>query len=98
MGFYINPPNESKEVFLRREGRLEMDPKWPVEKDHFLVCLVDNGPFTAAAIAYKESEFKEFFSNPDDLRPKRWFLVDQKLVFDTLTPEEQTFLKIRMEE
>jgi hypothetical protein len=36
---------------------------------------VDNGPFTAAAIAYSPEELT-YFANPDDCRPKRWFLVD----------------------
>jgi len=39
------------------------------------VCLVNNGPFTAAAILFDERE-KRDFSGPHDARPKQWYFVD----------------------
>jgi len=61
MGYYINPVNGmSKEDWLYKT---------------FPVCLVDNGLFKAAGIAFDKREL-EIFLNPDDHRPKDWFLVN----------------------
>jgi len=38
------------------------------------VCFVDNGPFTAAGIAFDSNELAAF-ANPSDHRPKLWFIV-----------------------
>lgn len=40
----------------------------------FLVCLVNNGYFNAAAVAFDKREAEEF-TRPDDTRKKQWFLV-----------------------
>lgn len=79
MGCYVDPPNEEKEVFLEREGRevesdyISENYKRIKEKDELPVILVDNGPFTAAGIAYTEREFERFVRY--DNRPKRFFIV-----------------------
>lgn len=80
MGYYINPKTETKEAWLSKNGvksnmnevqQCEIGEKVPV-------CLVDNGPFTAAAIAYDAGERDEFLK--PDHRPKIWFLVDRELL------------------
>jgi len=78
MGQYINPPDMTKERFLHESGRRI---KHPIEAapDEFPVCLVDNGPFTAAGIAYDDREVEEF-SKPTDHRPKAWFAVKRSLL------------------
>ena len=38
------------------------------------VCLVDNGPFTAAGIVFSESEFYNITLSEDN-RQKSWYLV-----------------------
>lgn len=73
MGIYINPSDQTKEEFLEEHSGVVGLPSWPPPVGHVLVCLVDNGPFKAAAVAYSEEEFKEF-SHPDG-RPKTWFHV-----------------------
>lgn len=45
----------------------------PIKFTNNLVCVVDNGPFEAAAYAYSENEMEEF-KYPDG-RPKRWLTV-----------------------
>lgn len=77
MGYYINPRNESKENFLEREGeRITSKIEWEdMSKFKLPVCLVDNGYFTAAAIGYSKEEWEVFSKNPNDLRPKSFWIV-----------------------
>jgi hypothetical protein len=84
MGYYINPTNMSKEQWLRENG-VEV-PK-PIAKHHpagdeLVVCLVDNGAFTAAGIAYDDGE-RDAFMYPDS-RPMRWYLVKRELLKEWL--------------
>lgn len=77
MGFYINPDAETwgtKEDWLTVFGEVVKEPEWPPAPDLVLVCLVDNGPFTAAAICYNEQEFDEF-NRDDEPRPRKWYVV-----------------------
>ena len=80
MGCYVNPANETKESFLKREGIAVNNPSWLSKPKNTLpVVLMDNGSFSAAGIAYSERELKEF-TRPDDYRLKTFFYVDiQKL-------------------
>ena len=76
MGCYINPETETKEEFLRRVGTpLQEAPKWDeIPKGSLAVCWVNNGPFSAAGVAFDEREL-EAFMVPEDRRPKKWFIV-----------------------
>lgn len=76
MGYYINPPGESKESWLEREAVETEGPVAP-SAERFPVCLVDNGMFTAAAIGWCDMEMLAF-ADPEDIRPKRWFSVERR--------------------
>lgn len=81
MGCYVNPQTGTKEEWLA-ENAQEMSgpPHWGQgfdPKEQLPVCLVDNGPFTAAAVAYCERELEDF-NLPTDHRPKRWFMAPVK--------------------
>ena len=54
MGFYVNPPDMTKEEWLQKHGQVTETPAWPVPEGTILVCLVKNPTFTAAGIAYCE--------------------------------------------
>jgi hypothetical protein len=96
MGFYINPPNgEAKSVFLERVGQ-RIPP--PTAKFHYsdvpndvaIVCLVSNGSWDAAGIAYSEEELHRF-AYPGDRRPRKWYLIPRDRAIaacEDLTAEE----------
>ena len=76
MGIYINPKNMSKEKWLESNAKYTdfIPPSFDQSKETMVVCLVDNGPFTAAGIAYSEKELRDF-AIPDG-RMKMWFVVE----------------------
>ncbi|MBL1322153.1 MAG: hypothetical protein COA63_014010 [Methylophaga sp.] len=75
MGYYINPKDMSKEAWLNIHGIPMMyAPVLFTDEIHYAVCLVDNGMFTAAAVAYSQDELETF--RHDDGRPKTWYWAD----------------------
>ena len=78
-GYYVNPRDESKEAFLAQHGiEVLRTFRWSDLPSGCLpVVLVDNGPFTAAAICYSEKELAEF-TRTDDRRPRTIFVVKIK--------------------
>jgi hypothetical protein len=86
MGLYINPPQESKETFLDQYGRmitLSDFLTFDFTSDEVPVCLVDNGPFTAAGIAYDAREVKAW-TDPNDYRLKEYWAVPIKCITEEL--------------
>ena len=85
MGVYINPPSETKEAFLTREGlpiTTSAVRQWDFSKrDCLPVALVNNGPFTAAGVAYDHREAEEF-TRPSDPRPRAYFAVPIEVLLD----------------
>jgi hypothetical protein len=75
MGYYINPKNCTKEQYLAEHARQVSTgyARDHIAGDDVLVCLVDNGPFTAAAIAHDDRE-RDAFMIPDH-RPKKWYAM-----------------------
>jgi len=91
MGFYVNPHLMPKEEWLHVNAYYEGDDaelakKEADFKDTFPVCLVDNGPFTAAGIAFDEIEWEEIVGPPEDNRPKRWFIVHKEYLIGVSEP------------
>ncbi len=80
MGYYVNPERQSKMSWLNDNGRMMGESvKSPPPPGYHYVCVVNNGAFLAAGIAYDERE-RQAFAIPDD-REKLWFLVpDNKLI------------------
>ena len=65
MGLYINPPSTTKEAFLVKYGTIISQEEFagfiPAKNpDHIAICLMDNGPFTAAGIGYSSAECRAF--------------------------------------
>jgi hypothetical protein len=83
MGYYIDPPHMSKEEWLVAYGTMvnpdvpykqRPAPKSHRDEDRVAVCLVHNGGFNAAAVAFSAREL-EAFNSPLDNRIKIWFWV-----------------------
>lgn len=76
MGAYLNPPTTTKERWLVDNAVFVKEPPQSIDElpDCLPVCLVDNGAFTAAGIAYNEQELKHF-KDPDGRR-KTWFWAE----------------------
>lgn len=81
MGLYI----QKKEAWLLKNGSFlfagvgEPTFNYDVTTDkQMIVCLVDNGAFTALGVAFDEREFN-VFKRPDT-RMKAWFLLDVELI------------------
>ena len=80
MGYYINPPGQTKEQWLKAHGRLitETEARSLRAMDEYLiVCLVDNGWMTAAGICYDDHE-RDMFMLPDTdgpQRPRKWYVA-----------------------
>ncbi len=83
MGVYINPTGQTKEEWLIENAQEIPAPQpWTDEnKEQLLVVLVDNGPFTAAAVCYSRREQEEF-TNGTDYRRKRYFLAPTAKLLD----------------
>lgn len=75
MGVYINPKDATKEEWLTANAEMicwDRVPEW--NNENLPVCLVDNGAFTAAGVAFDAREL-EAFTQESDYRPKCWFVV-----------------------
>lgn len=82
MGCYINPPDQTKEQWLRQNAEVLLVPPsscGELAADKLPVCLVDNGSFTAAGVAFDDREL-EAFQDPSDPRPKVWFSAPRTLI------------------
>lgn len=79
MGLYIDPTDTTKEAWLEKNGTTIAPSFIDPSTGEVTVCLVDNGPFRAAAVAFNEREFQTF-ARPSDTRPKVWFRVPTKQI------------------
>ncbi len=79
MTIYLNPTTMTKKEFLKKNGTLVPQDQVSSKNldDHSeicIVCLVNNGPFTAAGILDGQRDFIDFI-RPYDFRPKIFFTV-----------------------
>jgi hypothetical protein len=92
MGFYINPKGQTKEAWLQHNGeRIPTPSTWPAPEGKAYVCMVDNGPFKAAAIAYSKGEMEEFADTSSDPRPRSWHLVPKDILYGVSDIKENCF-------
>lgn len=81
MGYYIqtSQPKGKTEIICKELGGIEITKDeaefFVKEQMGAVICVVDNGPFEAAAYCYNLDEFR-VFNDPQDDRHKRWVLVE----------------------
>jgi len=84
MGYYIETPrNKNKAAQIceacPEASMLDLADTFKfsdVPADKALICIVDNGPFEAAAFCYSEREFEEFAR--EDGRLKVWLVMSRE--------------------
>lgn len=86
MGYYIQGPRYGKGAYLEAEhgarACTEAEARAAlIRGDVAPICVVLNGPFEAAALAYNEEEF-ECFVAPHDQRPKQWYVMDRAKAYE----------------
>lgn len=80
MGRYLNPMNQTKEEWLEDHAVPINDiPTTNTLFGYTAAVLVDNGDFTACALANTQQEL-EAFQHYTDFRPKLWFWVPNEFI------------------
>lgn len=91
MRIYVNPPNETNEVFLKREGfpvSTKLETWEQVPAGQMPVFLIKNSFFKAAFVAFCEEELR-VINNASDTRPKEIFLVSTNKLMSVVDDPEQ---------
>ena len=87
MGKYVNVNLKGNPLMARGKAtqlvqsgaeRIEEPSKFDQHPGKAVLCVVENGPFDAAAFAYNQSELEEF-KRPDG-RAKSWLTVDESVI------------------
>jgi hypothetical protein len=88
MGYYIetkSPKNKANQLLTEfANARETVVPALDTKGRNVLVCVVQNGPFDAAAVVYNEREFAAF-NNPSDYRPKTWITLPLDDLYDLVS-------------
>lgn len=81
MGCYVNPRDGSDKFTWLKKNGAETSGPGKITETHLPVCLVDNGLFEAAGIAFDEGELQAF-NQPHDIRPRWWFVVPKAALYE----------------
>jgi hypothetical protein len=92
MGFYLNPANETKEAFLRREGIKLWPPEMPDDPKWALVCLIQNPHFSAAGVCYDAHEMGAFV-NDGTSRKREFYWVPKEKLYPAMLHDDAKALK-----
>lgn len=88
MGYYLETgtPHGKARILAARYDAMEVSEDeaeffliedTPDDRDIAVICVVDNGPFEAAAFCYNLDEFR-VFTHPDDPRPRTWLVTSER--------------------
>lgn len=79
MSYYIEVPDGHKKALqleaLYGAEILKEAPLWGDHPNKAIICVVDNGPFEAAAFCYSPQELT-YFKQDSSGRPRTWLVMD----------------------
>lgn len=93
MGYYIETPQpirKAQQLVDLHNARIETGPFFDPTGERVGICVVENGPFDAAGIAYCEEEAHKF-NRSGDHRPKTWLSLPREPVVK-LCPDVERML------
>jgi hypothetical protein len=93
MGYYIDTPLPTRkaEQLISLHDATKVNPsQHDFNSDKALICVVENGSFDAAGIAFSENE-RDTFMYPDG-RPKTWLSISKEKAIQ-LCPSVARYLK-----
>lgn len=84
MGYYVevpSPVDKASQLVSLYDAeyvtRLDFD---EVPEDKYLICVVENAFFDAAAVVYSRGEFEAFQPTIDDDRSRTWLYLSKEVV------------------
>ena len=91
MGYYIEVPenhNKAQQIVELYGGRtVSFPPQFEdITPDEAIICVVDNGPFEAAAFCFSQQELVAF--SDYDGRPREWVIMSRKKACELTGYEE----------
>ena len=91
MGYYIEVPEnkgKAQQIVELYGGRIVLSPPLfeDIAPDEAIICVVDNGPFEAAAFCYNQDELYAFTHM--DGRRRVWVVMDRRRACDLTGYEE----------
>jgi hypothetical protein len=96
MGYYIETPeskNKAGQLVNLHQAEFVLSPeKFDLSGPDALICVVENGGFDAAAIAFDEDERNAFLPSTHDRRPRTWLKLSKTKVLE-LCPQAKHVLK-----
>ena len=92
MGYYVKIKEDLQKVkqLIESHGAIKAEHRLPKTADKVLICVVENGLFDAAAIAFNQEELDCL--NWPDPRPKTWLYLDLQEAIK-LCPKAQKILE-----
>lgn len=87
MGYYIEVPQnkqKARQMVDLHNAKIALHKEHNFDGPDALLCVVENGPFDAIAVAYDKEEMESF--DHDDGRPKTWLTIPKAKAME-LCPE-----------
>jgi len=91
MGYYIEVPkskDKAQQIVELYGGRIVFSPPSfeDITPDDAIICVVDNGPYEAAAFCYNQDELYAFTHK--DGRPRTWVIMNRQKACELTGYEE----------